>query len=81
MHDQVVDQNHAVIAVRLDQHWLVLDNRWLALAWDTELARFEPLFVLEFDGFEQHPAVLVNLFAAPQHLLSHAPGDVAYYVD
>jgi predicted transglutaminase-like cysteine proteinase len=81
VHDRVVDQNHAVVAVRLDQHWLVLDNRWLALAEDTELARFAPLFVLAFDGFEQHPAVLVNLFASPQRLPSRVPGAAAYYAD
>jgi predicted transglutaminase-like cysteine proteinase len=65
VHDRVVNQNHAVVTVRLDQHWLVLDNRWLALAQDTELPRFETLSVLEFDGLEQHPAVLVELLASP----------------
>jgi predicted transglutaminase-like cysteine proteinase len=61
VHDRAVNQDHAVVTVRLDQHWFVLDNRWLALAKDTELPRFEPLSVLELDGFQQYPAVLVNL--------------------
>jgi predicted transglutaminase-like cysteine proteinase len=64
--DRLVDQNHVVVTVRLDQHWLVLDNRWLALAEDIELPRFEPLSVLELDGIEQHPAALVTL-RAPLH--------------
>src|SRR5277367_5304259 len=81
VHDRVVNQNHAVVTVRLDQHWLVLDNRWLALAQDTELPRFEPLSVLELDGIEQHPAVLVNLPTPPQRLPAHVPSDVAYYAD
>jgi predicted transglutaminase-like cysteine proteinase len=65
VHDRVVNQNHAVVTVRRDQHWLVLDNRWLALAEDTELPRFEPLAVLELDGVEQHPAVLATLHRLP----------------
>jgi predicted transglutaminase-like cysteine proteinase len=66
VHDRIVNQNHAVVTVRLDQHWLVLDNRWLALAQDTDLSRLEPLFVLELDGIEQHPAVLATLLT-PLH--------------
>jgi predicted transglutaminase-like cysteine proteinase len=48
--DARVREDHAVVTVRLDGHWLVLDNRWLALAEDTELPRFAPLFSLGQDG-------------------------------
>lgn len=55
--DQAARQDHAVLAVRLDGHWLVLDNRWDALAESRELQRFMPLFALGGDG--------VELFATP----------------
>jgi predicted transglutaminase-like cysteine proteinase len=47
--DARVHENHAVVTVRLDGRWLVLDNRWLALAEDRELPRFTPLFSLGQD--------------------------------
>jgi predicted transglutaminase-like cysteine proteinase len=71
--DRLVDQDHAVVAVRLNQHWIVLDNRWLALAEDTELLRFEPLAVLELDGVVQHPAALVSILSPPYRSPFHLP--------
>ena len=44
---------HAVVAVRLDGHWIMLDNRWLALVDDREMRRIIPLFVLDHDGVKQ----------------------------
>ena len=51
VHDIVVDQDHAVLAVREDDKWLILDNRWSKLIEDKELTpRFKPLFVVEETG-------------------------------
>ena len=36
-------QDHAIVTIRLNGDWLVLDNRWLALIRDFELRRAEPL--------------------------------------
>lgn len=55
--DRAVGQDHAVLAVRLDAHWLVLDNRRAALFETADLRHFQPLFALDGRG--------VNLFAAP----------------
>jgi predicted transglutaminase-like cysteine proteinase len=55
--DRAVGQDHAVLAVRLDAHWLVLDNRRAALFETADLRHFLPLFALDGRG--------VNLFAAP----------------
>jgi predicted transglutaminase-like cysteine proteinase len=55
--DNAVHLDHAVLAVRQDDHWLVLDNRWSRLVEDTDLREFAPLFALNEDG--------VKLFAAP----------------
>jgi predicted transglutaminase-like cysteine proteinase len=50
VHDAVVDQDHAVLAVRDDNKWLILDNRWNQPVEDKELTRFKPLFIVEKTG-------------------------------
>lgn len=42
--------DHAVLAVRHDERWLILDNRWNALRQDKELEQFKPLFIVERHG-------------------------------
>ncbi len=51
--DLAVGQDHAVVAVRVDGSWIMLDNRWLALVQDIELPRVVPLFVLNDDGVKE----------------------------
>ena len=46
-------QDHAIIAVRFNGGWIVLDNRWLALIHDFELRRAEPLYILDEDGVKR----------------------------
>jgi hypothetical protein len=48
--DNAVRADHAVLAVRHDRRWLILDNRWNKLFEDKELKQFEPLFVVERKG-------------------------------
>lgn len=55
--DRAVRQDHAVLAVRLDARWLVLDNRRAAPLETADLGHFLPLFALDSRG--------VNVFAAP----------------
>lgn len=55
--DRAVRQDHAVLAVRLDGRWLVLDNRRAAPLETADLGHFLPLFALDSRG--------VNVFAAP----------------
>ena len=55
--DRAVRQDHAVLAVRDNGRWLVLDNRHLMLAETTMLPQFTPLFALDHQG--------VSLFATP----------------
>jgi predicted transglutaminase-like cysteine proteinase len=45
-----VDENHAIVAVRLDGAWVILDNRWLALVRDRDMQRATPLFELDDNG-------------------------------
>lgn len=55
--DRAVRQDHAVLAVRDNGRWLVLDNRHLTLTESRMLPQFTPLFSLDHNG--------VSLFAAP----------------
>ena len=50
VHDNAVRVDHAVLAVRDDKQWLILDNRWNKLYTDKELRQFKPLFVVERRG-------------------------------
>jgi predicted transglutaminase-like cysteine proteinase len=55
--DMAVRQDHAVLAVRVDGRWLVLDNRRSGLSETNDLPNFMPLFAIDHRG--------VSLFAAP----------------
>lgn len=55
--DLAVRQDHAVLTVRIDGRWLVLDNRRAALLETSDLPHFMPLFAIDQTG--------VSLFAAP----------------
>jgi predicted transglutaminase-like cysteine proteinase len=55
--DTAVRQDHAVLAVRVDGRWLVLDNRRSNLSETRDLPYFMPLFAIDRNG--------VSLFAAP----------------
>ncbi len=55
--DRAVRQDHAVLAARLDDRWLILDNRQSPLIEDSNASSFTPLFAINHDG--------VHLFAAP----------------
>jgi hypothetical protein len=46
-----------VLAVRESGRWLILDNRWAALADSSEAGDLTPLFAIDHKG--------VSLFAAP----------------
>lgn len=55
--DRSVREDHAVLAVRDENAWLVLDNRRSVAANDSEFGYFTPLYVLDAGG--------VSLFAKP----------------
>lgn len=44
------DEDHAMVAARVDGQWLILDNRTLSLVRDTDLTRAMPEFVLDQAG-------------------------------
>jgi predicted transglutaminase-like cysteine proteinase len=50
VHDYAVRADHAILAVRYDKRWLILDNRWDKLVEDKELTQFKPLAVIDAAG-------------------------------
>src|SRR5229473_3013352 len=69
--DRAVRQDHAVLAARLDDRWLILDNRRSELVADSDASSFTPLFAINHRG--------VQLFAKPfaQHLPSPGQTEAA----
>jgi predicted transglutaminase-like cysteine proteinase len=41
---------HMVVAAHVDGRWLILDNRWFALAEDGELSRLVPEYLIDHNG-------------------------------
>ncbi len=55
LHDQLANEDHAVTAARLDGHWLILDNRRMALLTDTQERNLTPLLALDSEPEESAP--------------------------
>jgi predicted transglutaminase-like cysteine proteinase len=66
MHDTIGGDDHAVAAARLDGHWLMLDNRRMAMIEDAYVRNYRPTFVID----DQHG---VMKYADPP-LLAGLPG-------
>jgi predicted transglutaminase-like cysteine proteinase len=50
LRQRLQSEDHAVVAVRVDNQWLILDNRTLTLVRDTDARRVTPEFVLDHHG-------------------------------
>jgi predicted transglutaminase-like cysteine proteinase len=48
--DVIRGEGHAVAAVRLEGHWLILDNRRMAMVEDIAFRNYRPLFVIDRSG-------------------------------
>jgi predicted transglutaminase-like cysteine proteinase len=66
--DLSVEEDHAVVAVRLEGQWIVLDNRRFALIEDADMHRVIPLFVIDHEGVKQFAPVIASQAAAPAAL-------------
>jgi predicted transglutaminase-like cysteine proteinase len=54
LRDDHREEDHAVVAARLDGHWLTLDNRHMVLVEDHDVLRYRPLFVADRDGVKAY---------------------------
>lgn len=54
MRDTLSGEAHAVVAARLDGHWLMLDNRRMAMIEDDYMRNVRPLFVIDQHGVSRY---------------------------
>lgn len=73
--DRAVGQDHAVLGVRHDGRWLVLDNRHSLLLDMTEVRQFTPLFAINQDGVKLFAALYANRRQDEVETAPAAPGD------
>src|SRR5882757_3420503 len=52
--DTIRGEDHAVVAARLDGHWLTLDNRRMAMVEDAYVRNYRPLFAIDQYGVSQY---------------------------
>jgi hypothetical protein len=69
MRDTVNGEGHAAAMARLDQHWLTLDNRRMAMVEDTDVRNIRPLFVIDQNDVMKYvdtaPAMVLNYATQP----------------
>jgi predicted transglutaminase-like cysteine proteinase len=63
LRDTMRGEDHAVAAARLDGHWLMLDNRHMAMVEDIDIRNYRPLFVMDATGVMKYgdAPLLANL--------------------
>jgi len=54
MRDIFHGEDHAVTAARLDGHWLMLDNRRMAMVEDAAIRNYRPLFAIDETGLSRY---------------------------
>jgi predicted transglutaminase-like cysteine proteinase len=69
LRDTLNGEGHAVAMARLDQHWLSLDNRRMAMVEDSDVRNIRPLFVIDENDVMKYvdtaPAMALNYAAQP----------------
>ena len=73
MRDTIRGEDHAVAAARLDGHWLMLDNRRMAMVEDAHVSNTRPTFVIDQYGVMQYVDTPL-LAAVPGRDLAALPG-------
>jgi len=54
LRDDHREEDHAVVAVRLDGHWLTLDNRHMVMVEDHDVRRYRPIFLVDRNGVKAY---------------------------
>jgi hypothetical protein len=73
----VRDEDHAVAAAKLDGHWLMLDNRRMAMIEDAHVRNYRPTFVIDQHGVMQYVDTPLLASAAEPDLAPSAASNVA----
>ena len=75
MHDTIRGEDHAVAAAKLDGHWLMLDNRRMAMVEDAQVRNYRPSFVIDRDGvkrYEEAPMPALRDRSLISQVISHS---------
>lgn len=61
--DSLRGEDHAVVAARLNEHWLLLDNRRMAMVEDGDARNYRALFVIDQYGLSQYadPSLVADI--------------------
>jgi predicted transglutaminase-like cysteine proteinase len=55
LRDDVREEDHAVVAARLDGNWLILDSRHFVMSEDQQVQDYyRPVFVIDHDGVKRY---------------------------
>src|SRR5580692_7075778 len=54
LRDTLSGEDHAVTAARIDGHWLMLDNRRMAMIEDNYVRNYRPMFVIDQSGLMKY---------------------------
>ncbi len=73
MRDTVRGEDHAVAAVRLDGHWLTLDNRRMAMVEDSDIRNYRPTHLIDPHNIMRYTDTPVLVAASPVAPASQAP--------
>jgi predicted transglutaminase-like cysteine proteinase len=55
LRDDIREEDHAVVAARLDGNWLMLDNRHMVMVEDQQVRHYHPAFLIDHDGVKLYP--------------------------
>jgi len=59
--DEKRETGHAVVAVRYEQRWLILDNRTMAILDADDVHDYRPLFALDQHGMQTIATASIDL--------------------
>jgi len=77
MRDTIRGEDHAVAAAKLDGHWLMLDNRRMAIVEDANVRNYRPTFAIDQTGVMQYADTPLLAVAPDRDLSPSAPLDLA----
>ena len=67
LHHNIHGDDHAVAAARLDGHWLILDNRRMAMVEDAHVRNYQPTFVIDGESVRRYEAA--PMVSREEHLV------------
>jgi hypothetical protein len=79
LRSEISGEDHAVTAVRVEGHWRMLDNRFFLMLEDSDVAKFQPVFVIDAEGakrFEQPTTVIAEAKTNAAAPAEHADADL-----